>query len=299
MSLLNLTNDGLPNILVVLYAAVAKSRSPMSSKELIDGVAPTGVVSDPRLARTTLNRWIELGLFRESDGREQVTLVEQPPVELKSDADFVRATRIAARRVALSQPNNSELWAREGARAADFTRSLAWLMAQDVYRLQFRQINELEVGQVADSELRLMQNNTRVNGLQFWGHFFGFIRQPGGGDVDPTIAVRDVLSDCIHPGEELPATAFIERLTAALPVLDGGSYSVAVLSRLNRTTLPALQPGQLSPALSRAMIGLMFDHTLHFESRADVGRVITLTGRDGARLDHRYTWVRRPKRTAR
>jgi hypothetical protein len=299
MSLLNLTNDGLPNILVVLYATVAKARAPVSSKDLIEAVAPAGVVPDPRMARTTLNRWIELGLFQVSDGGEQVTLAEAPPNDLRSDADFVRATRVAARRVALSQANNADLWAKEGARAADLTRSLAWLLAQDVYRLQFREVNGLELTQVADPELRLMQNATRINGLQYWGHFMGFIRQPGGGDVDPTLAVRETVSDCIAPGGELPATEFIERLSTALPVLDGGGYSVAVLNRLERGVLPPLQPGQLSHALSRAMFSLLFDQTLQFESRSDVGSAITLTGRDGPRLDCRYTWVRRPRKTAR
>lgn len=299
MSLLNLTNDGLPNILVVLYATVAKARAPMSPDDLMEAVAPARVVPDPRLARCTLNRWTELGLFRVSEGGEQVTLTEAPPHDLKIDADFVRATRIAARREALSQVNNVDLWAREGARAADLTRSLAWLLAQDVYRLQFREVNALELTQVADSELRLMQNATRINGLQYWGHFLGFIRQPGGGDVDPTLAIREVLSECITPGEELPATEFIERLSTALPVLDGGGYSVAVLSRLERAALPPLQPGQLSRALSRAMFRFLFDQTLHFEDRSDVGSAIILTGRDGLRPDHRYTWVRRPRRTAR
>jgi hypothetical protein len=296
MSLLNLTNDGLPNILVVLYATVAKARVPLSSKDLIEAVAPNGVVPDSRLARTTLNRWIELGLFQVPEGTERVTLAETPTNDLTSEAEVVQATRVAARRVALSQANNADLWAREGARAADLTRSLAWLLAQDVYRLRSREVKDLELAQVADFELRLMQNDTRINGLQFWGHFLGFIRQPGGGDVDPTVAIREVLPDCIAPGEELPATEFIERLASALPVLDGGRYSVAVLSRLERTALPPLQPGQLSHALSRAIFGFLFDKTLQFEDRSDVGSAILLTGRDGPRPDHRYTWVRRPPR---
>jgi hypothetical protein len=299
MSLLNLTSDGLPNILVVLYATVAKARAPVSRDDLIEAVAPANVVQDPRLARATLTRWTELGLFRVSEGGEQVTLAEALPIELKSGADAARATRVAARRVALSQGNNVELWAKEGARAADLTRSLAWLLAQDIYRLKFGEVNSLELNQIADSNLRLMQNNTRVNGLQFWGHFLGFIRQPGGGDIDPTLAIRDVLDDCIVPGEELPATEFVRRLGSALPVLDGAEYSVAVLNRLNRTALPSLQPGQLSHALSRAMLGFLADQTLQFRNPSDVGSAILLTGRGGPRTDHRYTSVQRPRRTAR
>lgn len=295
MSLLNLTNDGLPNILVVLYATVAKARRPISRDDLIEAIAPVNVVQDPRLARVTLNRWSELGLFQVTEGGEEVTLVTEPPNDLKNDADVIIATRVAARRVALSQANNGEFWAREGAKAADLTRSLAWLLAQDVYRLKFGDVNSLELNQIADSNLRLMQNNTRINGLQFWGNFLGFIRQPGGGDVDPTLAIREVLDECIEPGEEMPATDFIRRLGSALPVLDGGEYSVAVLNQLNKSALPSMQPGQLSHALSRAMFCFLSDQTLQFRNPSDVGSAILLTGRDGPRMDHRYTSVLRPK----
>ena len=296
MSLLNLTNDGLPNILIVLYAAVASARSPLTTDEIIEAVAPAGMVSDSRMARATLNRWTELGLFQ-SDG-EHVLLAHAPETDMKSDMEIVRAVRIAARRCAMSEVNNPDLWAQEGARAADLTRTLAWLLAQDVYRMRFNEAQSLEIKQIANDDLRLMQNDTRKNGLQHWGHFLGFIRQPGGGDIDPTLAVRDALPACISLGEEMPAAELVERFAHALPVLDGGVYRVAVEAQLEKDVLPLLQPGQLSTSLSRAMFSLMIDQTLQFENRADVGRSIVFTGRDGLRPDHRYSWVRRSKRTA-
>lgn len=297
MSLLNLTVDGLPNVLVVLYSTVALARSPLTTQEVLDAVAPAGVVSDPRMARVTMHRWTELGMFR-VDAADHVTLTQAPETEMKNDVDIVRAIRIAARQCALSEANNPELWARESARAADLTRSLAWLLAQDVYRMRFSDAQSLELRQVANDDLRLMQNDTRKNGLQFWGNFLGFVRQPGGGDVDPTLAVRETLPACIAAGEEMPAAEFVERLARRLPVLDGGVYRVAVESQLERDALSPLQPGQLSTSLSRAMFSLMIDQTLQFENRADVGRSIVFTGRDGLRVDHRYSWVRRPRRAA-
>jgi len=298
MSLLNLTNDGLPNLLVVLYSTVALARSPLTIDEVLAAVAPVGVVADTRMAQSTLNRWTDLGLFLLDDAGERVTLAQTPETDMKSDIDIVRAARIAGRQCALSQRNNPELWARESARAADLTRSLAWLLAQDVYRLRFSDAHSLELTQVANDELRLMQNDTRRNGLQFWGHFLGFVRQPGGGDVDPTLAVRETLPRCIAAGEEMPAAEFVERLAQLLPVLDGGVYRVAVEAQLEKAALPLLQPGQLSTSLSRSMFSLMIDQTLQFENKADVGRSIVFTGRDGLRADHRYSWVRRPRRAA-
>ena len=79
MSLLNLTSDGLPNILVVLYAAIAKARAPMTAKELIEAIAPESVVKDARIARTTLNRWTELGLFKEDPDTKGLSLHRPPP----------------------------------------------------------------------------------------------------------------------------------------------------------------------------------------------------------------------------
>lgn len=298
MSLLNLPSDGLPNVLVVLYSTVALARSPLTTDEVLERVAPTAMVTEPRMARVTLNRWTELGLFRLDDAGERVVLATAPETEMKSDMDIIRAARIAARLCALSEANNPDLWARESARAADLTRSLAWLLAQDVYRLRFSDAQSLELRQIANDGLRLMQNDTRKNGLQFWGHFLGFVRQPGGGDVDPTDAVRETLPACIAAGEEMPATEFVERLAQRLPVLDGGVYRVAVEAQLERDALPPLQHGQLSTSLSRAMFSLMFDQTLQFENKADVGHSVVFTGRDGLRADHRYSWVRRPRRAA-
>ena len=292
MSLLNLTNDGLPNVLIVLYATIARAKTPLTSEEVLAAVAPAGVIVDPSMARTTLNRWTELGLFSPAESGTGITLVNPPKGSLKEDAELIRAVRLSGRECALSEVNNVDLWARQSAKAADLTRSLAWLLAQDVYRTRFTDVESLELEQVADPEVRLMQNDTRINGLKFWSYFMGFVRQPGGGDIDPTVAVRETAQACIRPGEEMPAVEFIERLANRLPVIDGGAYRIAVESRLQRHVLPDLQPGQLSTSLSRALFNLMIDETLEFQNKADVGRSIVLTGRDGIRADHRYSWVR-------
>lgn len=299
MSLLNLTSDGLPNILVVLYATLATARLPMTAKDLLNTVAPDPVVKDQRLARVTLNRWIELGLFKVDPDTEALTLDRAPDTDMKSEADIVRAVRMAARRVALSEENNADLWAREEARAADLSRSLAWLLAQDIYRLGDQNLFTLASDHLIGTNSTLMQNQERVSGLKSWGHFLGFVRHAGAVDVDPTLAITEILPECIAPGEEMPARDLVERIAQALPVIDGGTYRVAVQSRLRDNALPPLQADQLSASLSRAMFGFMVDQSLQFENRADLGSSIVLTGRDGLRADHRYTWVRRPKRGAR
>ncbi len=294
MSLLNLTNDGLPNVLVVLYEAVARARSPLTREDLLDAVAPSEAVTDDgKMARQTLNRWRDLGLFVESDN--VITLAVTPSSDLRGAGEVLSSVRREARRCALSETNNENLWATEGAKAADFTRSLAWLLAQDVYRTKFNDLEELEGRQIADQQARLMRNDTRRNGLQFWAHFLGFVRQPGGGEIDPTVAVRDILPDCLEPGEDMPASDFVDKLAATLPVLDRGVWRKAVEARLEPQALPTLVEGQLSTSLSRALLSLMMAEELQFENRADVGSGVVFTGRDGLRPNYRYSWVKRTR----
>lgn len=291
MSLLNLASDGLPNILVSLAATLQRARKSLTRAALLARVAPEGVANeDGKMARQTLNRWLELGLFEENN--ESIRLV--PPLEsaVNDEAALLAAVREAARRCALSEVNNPDLWAHREAKAADLTRSLAWLLAQDVYRFSFGDIEALEAAQIADTSSRLMRNDTRQNGLKYWSHFLGFVREPGGGEIDPTCAIRESLNRCIVRGEGMPAADFIRNLADELPVLDGGRWRVAVEDRLERQALPALAEGQLSTALSRALIQLNMEGLVIFENRADVGRSIVLTGRDGIRPDYRYSWIR-------
>lgn len=293
MSLLNLTSDGLPNILVVLYGTVARTRALMTREELLERVAPANLAHEGgRMAAQTLNRWTELGLF--CIKAQNVTLASAPTSDFGDDAELIAVVRKAACQRALAAENNVDLWAQEGASAADLTRSLAWLLAQDVYQTEFKNLEQLELEQMGDSSRRLMQNTTRVTGLQYWSHFLGFVRQPGGGVIDPTVAVRDVLSQCLQPGEGMLANAFIARLAELLPVLDGGRFRRAVEAEIRSETLPVLAPEQLSSSLSRTLLYLMHGQDIVLERRADTGSSIVLTGRGGLRADHRYHWVRRP-----
>lgn len=291
MSILNLTNDGLPNVLVVLYTVIARARNPIERDALLERIAPSAYSEGAKMARQTLNRWTELGLF--SDDGNGVYLTT-PLSELPRDEPgWIAATRRAARAVAFDEANNAEFWAAEGARAADLTRSLAWLLIQNVYTFSFqdREIEALEDGQVEDASKRLMQNNTRRNGLQLWAHFLGFVRQPSGGDIDPTVAVRDVLADTFGTESSMPADSFVVALGERLPVLDRGQWRGEVVRALRPDKIPPLGPLQISSALSRALLCLRFRGDLQFEQRSDTGSGIVLSGSAGPRYDYTFQSV--------
>jgi hypothetical protein len=293
MSLLNIAGDGLPNLLVLLHASVIRASKPVPEDDLLESVAPAAVVDDKgEKARQTLNRWCELGFFVRDSGL--VSIAEKPLSRRASTLDILPLTRKKACRLVMAEENNPDLWASQGGRAADLTRCLAWIMAQDVYRTTFSDLETAEPAQLTDPKKEFIENSTRRSGLEnYWAPFLGFSRNSFG-DFDPTVAVRDALPDVLAPGEGLPAPAFVEKLSAVLPVLDGGRWQVEVLKFVDLSKLPRREPGQISMALSRALLNLWSVGDLMLRQRADLGASIVLTGSAGARSDLSFQWVERP-----
>ena len=108
------------------------------------------------------------------------------------------------------------------------------------------------------------------------------------------MAVRDALNEVLIPGSGMPAEKFVERLSAVLPVLDGGRWQREVLEYVDLAALPLRQPGQISTALSRALLNLWNSGELLPQQMADLGSSITLTGANGARSDLTFQWITRP-----
>ena len=292
MSLLNIYNDGLPNILAVLHATVLRAAKPISEKDLLEIISPSSIVEDEgQMARKTLNRWTELGLFVREDG--MVRAKDKLPSRRATGLEILPFTRRMACRQALAEENNPDLWASQSARAADLTRSLAWMLAQDVYRASFPHFEAQESQQILDPERLLMRNSTRRTGLQYWAPFLGFSRHPFAA-IDPTVAIRDALIEVLAPGEGMPAPQFVERLGTVLPVLDGGRWQQEVLKFVDPMALPRRQPGHLSTALSRGLLSLWDSGELQLQQKADLGSSVTLTGAGGARSDLTFQWIARP-----
>lgn len=293
MTILNQASDGLPNVLVVLYDILSKKSKPIERDDLLETVAPVGVAHDDgKQARQTLLRWTELGLFE--SGESGVSLTEKSALKNPTDVQLLAEIRKAARTRALDPSNNGDLWATEGARAADFTRSIAWVLSQDTYRTQYSDLETFELAQLNDGTPALMQNNTRRTGLKVWGQFFGFLRSTKSGfDIDPTVAIRDVLPEVMQLGQDMPVTDFLRQLAIKLPVIDGGRWRLMVEEQMKPNASPSMVEGQLSTSLSRALFNLMRNEEIFFENRADTGSSIVLTGQAGVRNDLRYTWIRR------
>jgi hypothetical protein len=290
MSLLNRPSDGMHSVLVVLFKLLLDQKS--DRERVLKLCAPPTAVETKQVAQT-LNTWIKLGLFDEPEGKA-VSI----HADVHKDERTLERLPHLARRLVLRAENNADLWAVQESRAADFTRAVCWLLAQDVYTAEFvgwpesllrRQV-PTEVADDEQADLKFITNNERWAPLKAWTTWFGFgwtASTPNGVlMIDPTNAVRDALSQVFGKQSTLNADDFVFALAEALPVLDGGEYRKQVEAKLlERTGADAWvppPPGQLSTSLSRSLLRLIAAGILKPENRddSDSSRRVLLSGRN-------------------
>lgn len=269
MTILNTASDGFFNVLIVLQRTVARDGS--LERDQLLGRCKTAPDADDQRLRQTLLRWTQLGLFEEQDNKITLAAGDRDPERLPT----------RCRELLFRADNNQNFWDSEGTRAADFTRALAFVLAQDIYTADFEthaSVQALEQGQIRDAGRRILQNDVRWNGLRFWGDYLGFFWVDHRRWPDPTAAVREELPAVFGTARELPAAGFLDRLVGRLPVLDGGRWRVEVEQALDPATWqrPA-QDKLLSTSLSRALWRLAQPGgSIRLESRADAieGRIL-------------------------
>jgi hypothetical protein len=298
MSLMNLPSDGIHSVLIVIFKLVL-SEGRIKQDRLVKLCAPQGSISDKK-TRQTLNRWIELGIFSESAGKE----ISLHP-DVRKDERAIHKLPSLARRIVLAEHNNANFWASEGAKSADFTRSLCWLLAQDCWAVNlvgWTQAQELIQRQISGDTV-LAQNDTRWPGLKAWVPFLGFgwiAKHPSGALVaDPTDAIREALPSVFGKKRTLEASDCIAALAATLPVLDGGTYRKAVEEKLRERTGPdawqSPPDGHLSTSLSRALLRLIEEGVLTGNLKADFDpdRRVRFTGRRGSTIEtfSHFSWA--------
>lgn len=279
MSILNQASDGLFNVLIVLVRALVRF-GPRERDELIRICGGAADPVDPSQLSRTLNRWTELGLFVDEKGT--LALAEMYLSLLGNNPDDAEARLPkVARTVAFLPGNNSRFWESEEARSADLSRGVAWMLAQDVYSLDVNsdRLAELEGSQLIDSSnKKIVQNNTRWNGLKTWMLYLGFARDGMQWVVDPTDALRDALPDIFGSSRELTGPAFVESAALVLPVLDRGIYRIQVEAILKDRAFPRPREGYLSTSLSRALQRLDREGSIKLSKSSDTKGVVALSG---------------------
>ena len=182
MSILNRENDGQFNLIAVLYRCLRASKK-LARDRLLDLCAPASAVGDRKRLTVSLNTATELGLFNREGDDYSLAAGNDGPLH-----DTLR--------LVLDRDNNPDLWATERSRAADFTRAVCWVLAQDVFAIQGENwdgINKREIDQFGDTPI--FSNNSVL-----WDGFRSLARQLGFGwgwggafQADPTVAVEAAL----------------------------------------------------------------------------------------------------------
>jgi hypothetical protein len=290
MSILNRPNDGLVSVLVAMVRSSALLGT-MPKNKLLEICCPKSLASfseSKEFGPKTLNRWIELGLFTISDN-EEIRISENYRGKLRKANASASSIAEVAREIVLLPLNNKNFWSNEENRGADFSRAVAWMLAQDVYDFvptSHSQVEPKSLEQANSSEVILFQNDTRWSGFVSWATFLGFGRPDsgkasGGFITDPTPAVYSVVNTLMPKRTDVPIREFLSKLSESLPVLDGGDYRKEVEGKLRPEKWKSPKDSDISTSLSRALLRLEMQGTLRFEKRSDSDAQMRLIGRAG------------------
>ena len=272
MSLLNITNDGLPNVLNVLCKAVSLEGQIEKSK-LAEICSNREEKSEVRIRQSIL-RWTQLGLFSDDDGKISFSAIAEAELGSPKKPEVVaKKMPSIARHLVFKSDNNENFWDAEKSKAADLTRALAWTLAQNIYDFPLKNTKEVEateIRQVADQSKRMLQNDTRINGLRYWASFLGFTWASKETMLDPTQAVREECRTIFKTSKDYAASEFVELLASRIPVLDGGTYRQRVEGTLDpqHWQKPSIEQ-MLSTSLSRALWRLELAGIIELVSRSD------------------------------
>lgn len=280
MAILNRASDGLPSVLVVLVRTLRKMKA-MDRDRLESLVAPPSLqqvsptFDNGKMVRQTLNRWAQIGLFVEAEGR--ISLADGFQEGSTEGIANVRALGAQLRRLVLAPENNEDLVRTEPGKAADFTHALCWMLAQDPFHLTtggyYDLVNRMESDQFPD-EPWAFRNDTRWAGFADWAPLLGFgwkahVPKANTLITDPTEAVADALPTVFDTRDELPQADFFNTLADVLPVVDGGAYRIEVEARLVGNTWRPTREHEISPSLSLSLLRLQEAGVLELESRSD------------------------------
>jgi len=228
-----------------------------------------------------LRTWTDLGLFIETP-QSEVAFSPDLTNEAKDQEKGLNLLPRTLCSVLFRKDNNQNFWESEGIRSADLTRAVSWVLAQDIYTLPgggYDAVESLEMSQFG--QVAVIQNNTRWSGLKAWASFLGFSwisRIPASNTliVDPTVALRGALPEVFGNSSKLTQSEFLQRLSQALPVLDGGSYRVKVEERLSLHSWQPTPPHHVSISLSLALMRLHHSGEIRLEEFPDADKAILL-----------------------
>ena len=289
MTLLNKASDGFHNVLIVMIRSLLERKK--SKKDLFESCM-VGGMKDDKLAQT-FNRWNKLGLFN---------VGETGVVELKMHQKFLKSKQkgdaiipaILRDIIFLKNNNENNFWRNENNGAADLTRALAWLMAQDIYstELESNGLVRLSSNQFRGSDFDTITNTRDLPTLKEYARFLGFTVGLNGQMIDPTEALKQDFRYSFQKGEKLDAHSFIQKVSALCPIMDKGLYRKRIEERLNLDFWKKVDQGnRISSSLSFAIKRLSEMKVLKLEKLDDSASALQPTGAENENWGKPFTHI--------
>jgi hypothetical protein len=280
VSILNEPSDGTLSVFLALRGAL-RAYGPMPKERLLALCAPPALGDDGR-PKFTLERWVQLGAFREVDS--EVRLADVLATEATDRLDVLRGALLdLVLQPANNPPHRGSTRGAVPSGATDFTRAACWCLLQDPYAFQadFEQyVNPRQKDQGIDA----VQNDVRWNGFVRWSTFLGLaVKMPHGLLLNPAFAVWQAVREFVPVGESLELKEFLERLVARFPVLPGGAMSDAIASEI-QVSWRTFAPYEVGPTVALALLQLHEEGKIALSKQSDAN-VRRFLGRGGRQFD--------------
>ena len=289
MSILNPTSDGNVEILwsIAKFLSVKKSQDveKLRAKLRVDDPA-----YDHGPVQNTIRKALQLGVFTVENDKIGLSKSFNTLTKSNFETEFPKHLR---RQIFAKKNNPDEAFFRQEENiASDFTRMVAWSMLQkpSKFSLTFRNFNTMQAElfrqlDVFSEEQEKFINDTRYTQLKRWCSILGLMQGRSGSEfLDATIAVRSELDDVIseligmeknEKGRTLyPIGPFLDKLSALLPVLDGGVYQQRIMRVARDGVLSFPDKGRVSQVLSLALIRLEQGALIRLVNLADASGVL-------------------------
>tara|TARA_A100001015_G_scaffold22144_1_gene25163 strand:- start:4875 stop:5753 length:879 start_codon:yes stop_codon:yes gene_type:complete len=266
MPILNNTSDGFANILIILSKFII--RHGPQKKDYLLSIFNIGINDNNESVRKTLNRWIQLDLFKEEIDQISFSDTAQNIFGKINEENLITIIR----RITFLKKNNTKLLIADGSLAGDFSTGASWLLSQPI-NLEIRTHFNNMASQISDENKRPVSNGTRFNRLIEYMKILGFVSGRNVDTIiDPTIAIKDELAQIFVNNNILPAQKFLDGLSDLIPVLDFGSYRKEIDDYLRSDVVKKTDDLEISPSLSFALLRLDQDRKISFESRGDADK---------------------------
>ena len=271
MPILNNTSDGFANILIILSKFILR-HGPQKKDNLLS-IFTEGITDGNQSVRKTLNRWIQLDLFKENN--EEISFSDEAN-KIFDKIDEKNLITII-RRITFLKKNNLKLLESEGSLSGDFSTGASWLLSQPL-NMEIGTYFKNMTSQITDENKRPVSNSLRFNRLLEYMKILGFVSGRNTDlIIDPTKAIKDELPYIFQNEQILSAQNFLDNLSNLIPVLDFGIFRKEIDDYLRSDVLKKTNDLELSASLSFGLFRLEQDRTITFERKGDAEKAFNFS----------------------